>query len=145
MTPTLVGRIQSRFFLLFFVGCTWTLLVVPVLPRPAGATAGDVYAVTFRALLVTAVVGVGWELLYHGLQQYRWEKDWPSLFGLLTGIPEGLLVWLLLSAGVLGDVDVPGPTFLWHFATTWIVVWLVANGPLRVVLLRWRFRGGRVV
>ena len=27
----------------------------------------------------------------------------------------------------------------------WFVVWLVANGPMRVPFLRWRFRGGRLV
>jgi hypothetical protein len=92
------------------------------------------------------VVGLVWELLYHGLQQFRWEKDWPTLFGLLTGINEGIVVYFVLQAGLPWDVgDVPGVAFVIMFATTWILVWLVANGPMRVLNLRWRFRGGRLL
>ena len=34
----------------------------------------------------------GWRgrFVYHLLQQFRWEKDWPTLFALLVGVPEGL-------------------------------------------------------
>ena len=111
-------------------------------PSPSVTSTGS----TFGALLLVAVVGVGWELLYHGLQQFRWEKDWPTLFGLLTGVPEGIVVYVLLSAGVPWDVgEIPGTAFIVHFATTWLVIWLVANGPMRVVLIRWRFRGGRIL
>lgn len=146
MTPTLVGRIQTRVFLLLVIGVPWTLLIGPVLPRPDGATLGDVYATLLLAVLIVAVVGIGWEALYHALQQFRWEKDWPTLFGLVTGIPEGILTFVILSAlvGPMGlEVDVPA--FLIQFITLWLLVWLVANGPMRIVLLRWRFRGGRIL
>ncbi len=43
------------------------------------------------------VLGVGWELIYHLIRQFRWEKDWPTLFGLLTAVKEGALLWLLIS------------------------------------------------
>lgn len=142
MTPTLNGRLQTRWFLLGTVGVLWTLIVTPVLPGAAGPLSAT-YGVTFTALVIVAVIGNAWEFVYHGLQQIRWEKDWPGFFGLLTGIPEGLATWFVLRAAV--DVEVPVVTFVVHFATTWIVVWLVANGPMRVALLRWRFRGGRIV
>ncbi len=142
MTPTLIGRIQTRFFLLFTVGLLWTFLVVPVLPR-FGASVGEVYGVTISALILVAFLGIGWELLYHLIQQYRWEKDWPILYGLLTGINEGILVYLLLAASIN---PIPNPvTFFFHFTTTWVLVWLVAVGPFRLFLLRWRFRGGRIL
>lgn len=142
MTPTLSGRIQTRFFLLFTVGLLWTALVVPLLPR-SGAPIGFVYQATIIALVVVALVGILWELLYHLIQQYRWEKDWPILLGLLVGIPEGIVAFPIVDFIVL---DGPAPlTFFLHFATTWIVVWIVANGPLRVLLLRWRYRGGRIL
>ena len=38
-----------------------------------------------------------------------------------------------------------GATFAISFATTWVLVWATANGPLRIVLVRWRFRGGRLL
>ncbi|MEM9562374.1 MAG: hypothetical protein AAGA93_07160 [Actinomycetota bacterium] len=139
MTPTLIGRIQSRLIVVTVVGLVWTILIVPFLPA-GGADLGTVYGMTFRAVIYTAVVGaVFWEPLYHWFQQYRWEKDWPTGLGLVTGLPEGLVVLALLQA----SGPVPGGAFLVHFTTTWLLVWFVLNGPLRVLLPRWRFRGGR--
>lgn len=144
MTPTLFGRIQTRVFIVVTLGVLWTALITPVLP--GSAPLGDKYAVTYRALALVLILGLLWELVYHGLQQFRWEKDWPTLFGLVTGINEGIVVYLLLSAGVPWDVgDVPVDAFVVHFTTTWIAIWLVANGPMRVVFIRWRFRGGRLL
>ena len=147
MTPTLMGRIQTRLFLLVTVGVVWTLLIGPFLmPLADDASLSDIYRLAFGALVDVALVGIAWELLYHLLQQYRWEKDWPTLFGLVTGINEGVVVAVLLSMGFPWDVgDVPAAAFVAHFTTTWLVVWLAANGPMRVVSLRWRFRGGRLL
>ncbi|MEN3610655.1 hypothetical protein [Plantactinospora sp. ZYX-F-223] len=137
MVPVLSGRIQTRLVLLLVVGSAVTAVVTPLV--------GADYRTTFAVLAAVAVLGVGWELLYHLLMQFRWEKDWPSLFGLLTAVPEGLLLWLLLDAGLLPTVDsAPLAAYVIHFAAVWLAVWLVANGPMRVPFLRWRFRGGRL-
>ncbi len=141
MTPTLAGRIQTRIFLVVVVGIPWTLIIGPPLAAAAGVSAGDMYAIGFTALLWVAVAGIGWDLLYQALQQLRWEKDWPTLFGLVTVVNEGLVVFLLLLAG-FGSV--PVGAFVALFLTTWLLIWLVANGPMRVVFLRWRYRGGRL-
>lgn len=136
MTPTLAGRIQTRLVLLGTVGVVWTGLIGLVLGRP--------YRALFTALLIVAVVGVAWELVYHGLQQFRWEKDWPTLLGLVVAVPEGIVAWLLLKAGIPWDVgDVPAGTFLTMFVSLWFLVWAIANGPLQVIAPRWRYRGGR--
>lgn len=141
MTPSLAGRIQTRLLLLGTVGVVWTLIIGPFLP--ADGELGDVYGMAFRALAATALLGaVIWEPLYHLLQQLRWEKDWPTVLGLVTGIPEGLLVWALVFGD--GMSGVTSTTFWLHFGTTWVLVWAAANGPLQVVLIRWRYRGGRV-
>ncbi len=147
MTPTIFGRIQTRLFLLATVGVIWTLLIGPFLTTLVDdASLGDIYRLAFGALLLVGLVGIVWELIYHAIQQYRWEKDWPTLFGLVQGIPEGLVVAALLGAGLPWDVgDVPTGAFTVHFVTTWVVVWLAANGPMRVIFIRWRFRGGRVL
>lgn len=145
MLPTLAGRIQTRIFLLAVVGGLITLIIVPVLP--GSAPLGDKYRDGFLVLASVAVLGVLWELLYHFLMQWRWEKDWPTLFGLVTLVPEGLLVWLLLSAnaipGIVGTVS--GAAFAIQFLAIWLAVWLVANGPMRVPFIRWRFHGGRLL
>ena len=142
MVPTLYGRIQTRIVLLIVVGGIWTLIITPFLPT--GQSLSTSYRTTFQVLLTVLVLGVLWEFVYHGLQQFRWEKDWPTFFGLLTMINEGILVWLLLNAGVVPGIDsVPLSAFLIQFITTWLVVWLVANGPVQIFFSRWRFRGGR--
>ncbi len=142
MVPTLYGRIQTRIVLLIVVGGIWTLIITPFLPT--GQPLSTSYRTTFLVLLTVLVLGVLWEFVYHGLQQFRWEKDWPTFFGLLTMINEGILVWLLLNAGVVPGIDsVPLSAFLIQFITTWLVVWLVANGPVQIFFSRWRFRGGR--
>jgi hypothetical protein len=146
VVPTLIGRIQTRLFLLATVGVVVTLLIVPVLPGTRGPL-GDRFLDGLLVLAGVAILGVFWELLYHFLMQFRWEKDWPTLFGLLTVVPEGLLLFFLLRSGAVGVID-PAPAagaFWTHFVVVWMCVWLVANGPMRVPFIRWRFRGGRVL
>jgi hypothetical protein len=145
MTPTLNGRLQSRIFLIAVIGSIWTLIVGPFLPGLDGVALGTVYRGAFQVLLVVLVLGLLWEFPYHGLQQFRWEKDWPILYGFLTGINEGLLAWFLVVSLGLTTVAIPTSAFIVHFATTWIVVWLFANGPMRIFFIRWRFVGGRLV
>jgi len=137
MTPTLIGRIQSRIFFVATFGVAWSILIFPVLLL-TGVSFGGAVSGVLRALVLVTVLGVLWEFLYHALQQIRWEKDWPSLFSLLLGIPEGLVLYLFVR-------DIPGLTFFIHFATTWIAIWLAAHGPMRVLFHRWRFHGGRVI
>lgn len=145
MVPTLNGRIQTRLFLLAVVGGLITLIITPVLP--GNAPVGDKYRDTYLVLLTVAVLGVLWECLYHFLMQWRWEKDWPTLFGLVTAAPEGLLIWLLLSVGAIPGIvgHVSGAAFAILFGLIWLGVWLTANGPMRVPFIRWRFNGGRLI
>ena len=147
MTPTIIGRLQSRFFLLLFVGVPWTLIITPFLPRAEGSSLGDLYTKgTFRVLGLVLVLGLFiWEPIYHLLQQFRWEKDWPTLFALLVGIPEGVLAWLLSDLVLPGSGRVTGGVFIPMFVTLWILVWLMAIGPIKIFLLRYRFRGGKFV
>jgi hypothetical protein len=143
MVPTLNGRIQTRIVLLATVGSVLTLLVTPLLP--IHAPLGTAYKTTFIILAAVIVLGIGWECIYHFLMQWRWEKDWPTNFGLVTLIPEGALIWVLLSNHLLPGVKgMPGAAFVIDFLVVWIGVWLVANGPMRVPFLRWRFHGGRL-
>ena len=102
MLPTLTGRVQTRIALLAVIGGLVTALICPVLP--VSAPLADRYQNGFVVLAAVAVLGVGWEFVYHFLMQWRWEKDWPTLFGLVTLVPEGLLLWLLLQAGVVPGI-----------------------------------------
>ena len=148
MTPTLFGRIQTRIVMVAVLGSIWTIIIGPVLPRPDGVDLGDMYTALFTALVVVGVVGIVWEIVYHVLQQYRWEKDWPTLFGLVVGVPEGIVAYLILNAGLPWDQRPPGesfplPAYLIMFITLWIIIWAFTNGPMQIFSLRWRYRGGR--
>jgi hypothetical protein len=143
MTPGLLGRIETRWFLLAVVGSAVTVALVPFL---SGGTVGERYRATFMVLLIVAVVGVVWELIYHGIQQFRWEKDWPTGFGLLVGVPEGIVAWFIASnAGLPGTAGIGLSTFIVHFSLVWVAVWLVASGPMRLASVHWRYDGGRLL
>lgn len=144
MLPTLNGRIQTRVFVTAVIGGLWALLIGPVLP--GGGSLSDRYAAMYGVLLVVGVLGIGWELIYHSLQQFRWEKDWPTLFGLVLAVPEGVLAWFVARSGVLSATEgMSGAAFLVGFGSTWLVTWLFVNGPMRIFTVHWRFRGGRLV
>jgi len=144
MLPTLNGRIQTRIFLIVVIGGLWTLVIGPLLPGPG--TVAEKYRTMVEILAIVAVLGVFWEFLYHGLQQFRWEKDWPTLFGLLLGIPEGIVAFLVARSGPLPyAAEVSVAAFVVGFGTTWIVTWVFVNGPMRIFTVHWRFRGGRLI
>ncbi|MFD1496187.1 hypothetical protein [Streptosporangium lutulentum] len=68
------------------------------------------------------------------------------LFGLLTLVPGGLVLYFLLRSGAVDFIDpVPSAAIWTHFTIVWVCMWLVASGPMRVPFIRWRFRGGRVL
>ncbi len=144
MLPTLFGRIQTRIAVIAVIGGLWALLIGPVLP--GGGTTGEKYEAMYGVLLIVGALGVGWEFLYHGLMQFRWEKDWPTLFGLVTAIPEGIVAFAVARSGVLSATEhLSGEAFMVGFGTTWIVTWLWVNGPMRIFTVHWRFRGGRLL
>lgn len=144
MTPTLAGRLQTRWVLVFWVGIPWLLLAAPWLPGLGNDPIISRYAAGTYALCLVAVLGIGWECVYHGLQQLRWDKDWPIGFGLAVVIPEGLVVRWIGETSIAEIVpSVPAFPFWVLFGSTWLLMWLVANGPLRVISLRWRYSGGQ--
>lgn len=145
MVPTILGRIQTRLFLLVIVGGLLTALLTPILP--AGGPLSERYRATFIILASIAILGVVWELVYHLVMQWRWEKDWPTLFGLVTLVPEGIVVGTLVAYQLLPGLPGPVPmaAFVIHFVVVWVAVWIAANGPMRVPFIRWRFDGGRLM
>ncbi|GAA3397410.1 hypothetical protein [Cryptosporangium minutisporangium] len=147
MLPTLWGRIQSRIVFTLVIGGLVTLFVTPLLPLGVGI--GGKYRIAYTVLVTVTVIGVLWELLYHFLMQWRWEKDWPTLLGLLTFLNEGLLIWALLLVGAVPGIEgltgLQSLSYWILFILVWVAVWVFANGPMRVFSIHWRFRGGRFV
>lgn len=150
MSQTLAGRWQTRVLLAATAGLVWTAVVVPVLARLVAVPVAGAYRMAFVGLTLLTAAGLGWEAAYHALQQFRWDKDWPSMLGILTIVNEAPAAWLLAHAiGVVsGPVTGFSPVmalFAGHVVTTWVVMWLFGQGPVRVLHPRWRFEGGQVL
>jgi hypothetical protein len=147
LTATLAGRWQTRALLMLVLGVPICLAYEDLFPdrRTPLAMLGYVF-----------VFGLVWDVFYHWLQSYRWDRDWPPIFQLAGGVAEGLVVAALMAAQPLWDaldwealpgtrVGVPMRYFVVHYATVFLAMFCVAQGPIKVFLPRWRFRGGRVV
>ena len=138
MTPTLWGRWQTRLFTL------WTLGAIVA----AGFTAGYGGDTFFLVLAYVTAFGLAWDVLYIYLQRRRWDRDWPTAFQVANGATEGLLVYLLIDHAGLPGITlgaVPLWLFVAHYGSTWAVIFGWLQGPMRVLLPRWRFDGARVV
>ena len=160
MLPTLNGRLQTRVFAVLVLGGIWTLIITPVVKFYIDATEdaslplGDAYKATYTILFFVLVLGIVWEFIYEGLQQFRWEKDWPTFFGYLTAINEGIVVWIAIKAYGTFDTEsttkallefLPVIPFLIHFVTTWLFIQLFLGNYMKMIFIRWRFKGGRLI
>jgi hypothetical protein len=151
MTPTLRGRMQTRIFVLWTIGLLLTIFYTVVfrmfLADPPPWT--DIAAWNlFLILGYVTLFGLGWDILYMYIQSFHWDRDWPLAYQLLSGIPEGLLVYVLFAAGWLpGIVYHEGDwwRFLLHYGSVWLLTYLWLVGPMRIVFVRWRFRGGEIL
>ncbi len=135
MTPTLIGRWQSRVMILGTVGVLVTLFF--------GAAIGDV-GTPLAVLLLVVVLGLGWDVLYTFLQRLRWDQDWPPLLVLLSGIWEALVAWVLIPL-IPGFPRPLAAHFVLHYALVWLAMYAMLFGGMRILFPHWRFNGGRVL
>ena len=129
------------------VGSIAQLIFTPILPGTDGAPLGTLYKATFGILIATIVLGIGWEFVYHALMQFRWEKDWPTMFGLLDGYQRRRAGLGIRQGDLIPGVpkELPFSTFVTDFLIVWILTFLFVNGPMRVPFVFWRHRGGRLI
>ena len=135
MTPTLIGRWQTRILLLstigLFVSIPFVLVLNSFLP--------------FIFVGLVLLFGMGWDSIYQLLIQDRWDHDWPPLFQLLAGLAEGL--WLFLLVYFWPQfADPPQIWVFWlHYGLVWTTTFIASQSLLRLIFPRWRFRGGQWV
>jgi len=146
MIPTLLGRWQTRLFLLNTVGVLITLIF--------GFLFKDFWT-PFVLLEYILWFGFIWDILYNLLQSLRWDRDWPPLFFVGGGVLEALLVWGLVKANflwaMLGLPGLPGVNpeltfaqFAAHYSTVFIFTLLLMLSLMKVIFVKWRFRGGEL-
>jgi hypothetical protein len=145
MILSLRGRLETRLFLTLAVGLPVSILTTALRRTPGGTMLG---AQRSNLVLIAAMglLGLAWEVLYHGLQQLRHDRDWPSLFAFAVLGVEIWPLWVIsarLPHGLGGQ-----PTLTRLLGTTapvWLVMWAFAQGPMRVLFIRWRLHGGRLL
>ena len=146
MTPVLLGRWQTRLFLLGTIGALVTA-VFYFSVSPGGS-------VFWRVLFWVAAWGLLWDLVYIAIQQLKWDRDWPPYAQWMAGAWEGAFLyffikWVGLDIGI-ADLEIPKvalPTdrFIPHYACVWATTWFCSQTFMRAVFPLWRFHGGRIV
>jgi hypothetical protein len=139
MTPTLIGRWQTRIFLLATVG------VLASLPFYFGITGHGGSLTYFWVLFYVGLFGCVWDVVYNYLMGWMWDHDWPGILQLLAGIWEGLFLGTVLK--VVGLPYIPTQRFdlgdfILHYSVVWVCLYLSAWVVMRILFPRWRFRGG---
>jgi hypothetical protein len=150
MTPTLLGRWETRFCLLATVGVLIALAVGYGYNLNAGTPFDNLnYVLPLTIMGYVLGFGLVWDVVYQASIYLRWERDWPTTFQVLAGFIEGTLIWLLLHYTTLLPLphnipsrNMPFRVYLTLYGVVWLVTFLIAQGPLRIFLLRWRYQGG---
>ena len=141
MTPTLIGRWQTRLFLFATIGVLVTLAFL-------GLKIGDQpRSIYFWVLGYITCFGFFWDILYIKIQQLRWDRDWPGAFQLLAGIWEALFLVTLIKT-----ISLPGLSasefnlgiFIYHYSCVWIAIFITSQSVMRILFPYWRFRGGQL-
>ncbi|NET59653.1 MAG: hypothetical protein F6K47_26940 [Symploca sp. SIO2E6] len=145
MTPTLLGRWQTRLFLLATVGALLTLPFHLGIIGPGDPV--DHLPPFFPILGYVALFGIIWDILYIYMQQFRWDRDWPGAFQLLAGIWEAVFIICIVKVfGLPGaPKDLPIYWFTIHYSLVWLGVYLTSQSIMRILFPRWRFHGGRLL
>ncbi|MEL7225384.1 MAG: hypothetical protein AAGL17_11080, partial [Cyanobacteria bacterium J06576_12] len=69
MTPTLLGRLQTRLLLFLTVGVVLTFPFAIAIDGPF-----------FSILFWIMILGFFWDCLYTFIQKFRWDRDWPAAY-----------------------------------------------------------------
>ncbi|HIK31572.1 MAG TPA: hypothetical protein IGS17_06525 [Oscillatoriales cyanobacterium M59_W2019_021] len=140
MTPTLLGRWQTRILLLTLVGFPITL---PFTIGAIGPGASPIFGLT---LLYVILFGLLWDVVYDFLQQFRWDRDWPGALQLLAGMGEAVFLGAIAKSiplpGLLTE-DLSLRWFAIHYTCVWLGVYVASQSLTRILFPRWRFRGGK--
>ena len=146
MTPTLMGRWQTRLILLGTIGLAVTLIFGRLV---------DDYTTPLTLLGYVLVIGFVWDMFYDYMQTLRWDQDWPPVLQLATGIIEAAFLWGLILVGdqigwLGGTLPRIAPSlsvglFLTHYTLVWVTTFLATQGVLRIIFPRWRFHGGKCI
>lgn len=139
MTPTLLGRWQTRLLLMGTVGLLLTLFFC------GGVFGNPASGVYFSILIYLILFGLGWDCLYIFIQGFRWDQDWPAALQWLAAIWEA--IFFIIVRNLLGielplTEDFEVGWFILHYLVVWLAVFTASQSLMRLLFPRWRFHGG---
>jgi hypothetical protein len=158
MLPTLLGRWQTRLLLILCIGLPVTALYsiwlanqMPAVGRTPwiksfGPVRCDIRPVQILCLLL--LLGVVLDVIYTGLQKFRWDRDWPFAFQFFASIGEfaGIIALVRLDAFPFMPAEWIRPQdyqyFILHFTLVFIPSFIALLGFIQVFMVRWRYNGG---
>ena len=133
MTPVLIGRWQTRLFLML----TFGLLVT--IPFVAAGGINPAFVLAFVTL-----TGFFWDILYTFIQKFHWDHDWPASFQFGAGVWEFIILFIAaFGLGVFGPLNLFNLFF--HYWAVWLTTFLASQSIMRIIFPRWRFFGGRIL
>jgi hypothetical protein len=138
MTPTLIGRWQSRIFLLATIGVLFTL------PFAFSSGFQQINFIYFWILFYVGAFGLLWDILYTFLQKFFWDHDWPGIIQLFAAIAEGIFLGLIINLVSLPFISEKPDllTYVTHYSVVWVAVYCASWVVMRLLFPRARFRGG---
>ena len=138
MTPTLIGRWQTRLLMFLIVGIPVTVLF----SVPTVAVAG--FIILPIVLVCVVAVGLALDVVYDRIQQRRWDHDWPVHLQVWAGVLEFVCAGILLLPLWVITAGVALLIYPFHYLAVWLLSFAILQGPIQIILPRWRFTGGRV-
>jgi hypothetical protein len=141
MTPVLMGRWQTRLFVMTVFGIPLTIpfAVLGLITTGVGVLG------PFVALSSVTGIGLILDVGYDTMQQKRWDHDWPTWLQVVAGVVEGLLSGAVACCPLVCLNGVAVVLFPLHYGIIWLAGFLFVQGPIYVVFPRWRYRGGQIV
>lgn len=145
VTPNLVGRWQTRLYLLGLIGGIIALGFVwrYNMRIPYGNRNRWIPEFVIGYLILFGFV---WDILYQAITYRRWDYDWPAAFYTITGIVEGAFLFLILRFVGLplipkGSVDFGH--FILEYAVVWGFTYFWVFFMMRAIFIRWRYHQAR--
>lgn len=143
MTPTLLGRWQTRLLLFVLIALPVTALFSLFLDLAEVGRFWD----PFAFITAMTVIGLVLDPVYVQIQRFRWDNDWPFAFQFFFTILEFLITVGAMNAGLLDPVLVDRIGFgtaVTQFTLIFIPSFLALLGGVQIFLLQWRFKGGEL-
>lgn len=122
MTPTLIGRFQTR--LLVNIAIALPILLA---------------SQSFPIIFIMIPVDFLWDYFYDYLQHKRWDADWPLVFVFIGGVLEGVSIYVVID--MLTNINTN--RFILIYTVIWLITFISQIGLLNLLFPYRRFKGGR--